>query len=130
MYIDILGRAPDSAGLANQLNSGLSLEAIRNNIMNSDEKRLRGYATGGSYPGGLAMVGESGPELINFNRPGQVYTSGQTSEILGGSLASEIQGLRDDLRAQSRSNAQLQSRTAKVLERWENDGIPETRVVA
>jgi hypothetical protein len=75
------------------------------------------------------LVGENGPELINFNRPGQVYTAGQTAEIMSGSsLAAEIQGLRADIRAQSRSNAQIQIRTAKVLERWEYSGLPDTRV--
>jgi hypothetical protein len=75
------------------------------------------------------MVGEQGAELINFNRPGQVYTAGQTAEILGGgSLAAEIQGLRTDIQAQSRSNAQIQIRTAKVLERWETNGLPDVRL--
>lgn len=34
---------------------------------------------------GWAMVGESGPELVNFDRPGRVYTAGQTEDILGAS---------------------------------------------
>lgn len=131
LYQEILGRSAESTGLSFWANSGLSIDQIRAGIMGSDEAKLRGYATGGYYPGGLAMVGEQGPEIINFNRPGQVYTAGQTAEIMSGNgLAAEIQGLRDDIRAQARANTQLQSRTAKVLERWENDGIPETRVVA
>lgn len=131
MYIDILGRAPDSGGLANWLSSGMSLEQIRAGIMNSEEKRIRGYATGGSYPGGLAMVGESGPELINFNRPGQVYTSAQTNSLLSGeTVVGEVRALRAENQAQSRAIVQLQSRLTKVFERWDNDGIPETRVVA
>jgi hypothetical protein len=77
----------------------------------------------------MAMVGEQGPELINFNRPGQVYTAGQTAEIMSGnSLAAEIQGLRDDIRAQARATTQIQIRTAKVLERWDGAGLPEARV--
>lgn len=130
LYQEILGRSAESAGLANWLTSGKSIDEIRQGIINSDEARLRGYASGGSYPGGLAMVGESGPELINFNRPGQVYSAGQTSEILNNGLTAEIQALREDLRAQSRSNAQIQSRTAKVLERWDGDGLPVARVEA
>ncbi|MFI3137458.1 MAG: hypothetical protein QX197_11860, partial [Methylococcaceae bacterium] len=43
------------------------------------------YVDGGDYAGGLALVGERGPELINFNQPGQVYTAPQTRSILGGS---------------------------------------------
>ncbi len=128
LYQEILGRSAESSGLSFWANSGLTIDQIRAGIMGSQEAKLRGYATGGSYPGGLAMVGESGPELINFNRPGQVYTAGQTSEILGNGLAAEIQGLREDVQAQSRANAQIQIRTAKVLERWESSGLPTTRV--
>ena len=129
MYQQILGRNAESAGLDSWNNSGLSIDQIREGIANSAEAKAKGYAVGGYYPGGLAMVGERGPELINFNRPGQVYTAGQTAELMSGSsLAAEIQGLRADIRAQSRSNAQIQIRTAKVLERWEYSGLPDTRV--
>jgi hypothetical protein len=129
LYQEILGRNAESAGLADWTTRGISIEEIRAGIMGSDEARARGYAVGGYYPGGLAMVGENGPELINFNRPGQVYTAGQTAEIMSGSsLAAEIQGLRADIRAQSRATAQIQVRTAKVLERWEYSGLPDTRV--
>ena len=129
LYQEILGRNAEAAGLADWTTRGISIEEIRAGIMGSDEARARGYAVGGYYPGGLAMVGENGPELINFNRPGQIYTATQTAELMSGSsLAAEIQGLRADIRAQSRSNAQIQIRTAKVLERWEYSGLPDTRV--
>jgi phage-related tail protein len=129
LYLEILGRNADAAGLADWTTRGISIEEIRAGIIGSQEAKARGYATGGAYPGGLAMVGEQGAELINFNRPGQIYTAGQTAEILGGgSLAAEIQGLRTDIQAQSRSNAQIQIRTAKVLERWETNGLPEVRL--
>jgi hypothetical protein len=131
LYQEILGRNAEEGGLNAWAGSGLSIDQIREGIMSSPEAQTRGYATGGYYPGGLAMVGENGPELINFNRPGQVYTAGQTSDIMSGnSLAAEIQALRADIQAQARSTAQINIRTAKVLERWESDGIPETRVTA
>lgn len=129
LYQEILGRSAESGGLNAWNGSGLSIDQIREGIMSSPE--ARGFATGGYYPGGLAMVGEQGPEMINFNRPGQVYTAGQTSEIMSGnSLAAEIQGLRADIQAQSRSNAQIQIRTTKVLERWDGSGLPTARVEA
>lgn len=40
------------------------------------------YAAGGNYPGGLALVGEKGPELINFNRGGHVFTAAETKKML------------------------------------------------
>lgn len=45
---------------------------------------LSTFADGGNYQGGVALVGETGPELINFANPGQVYTAAQTSAMLAG----------------------------------------------
>ncbi|MDU4960043.1 MAG: tape measure protein [Sporomusaceae bacterium] len=46
------------------------------------------YAAGGNYPGGLALVGEKGPELINFNRGGHVFTAAETKKIISQSADS------------------------------------------
>lgn len=129
LYQEILGRNAEAGGLNAWAGSGLSIDQIREGIQNSAEAQARGYATGGYYPGGLAMVGEQGPELINFNRPGQVYTANQTKDIMSGNgLAAEIQALRGDIQDTARSTAQINIRTAKVLERWEAGGLPSTRV--
>ena len=47
-----------------------------------------GFAKGGAYPGGLALVGEKGPELINFNSGGYVHTAAETSSLLRGGNSS------------------------------------------
>lgn len=45
---------------------------------------VRGYAVGTSYhPGGVAMVGEEGPELINLPRGTRVRTAQETKSMLG-----------------------------------------------
>lgn len=42
-----------------------------------------GFANGTmNAPGGLSIVGERGPELVNLPKGSQVYTAGQTSEML------------------------------------------------
>ncbi len=129
LYESILGRAADPQGLANWLASGLSIDGIRQGILGSDEAKLRGYASGGAYPGGLAMVGESGPELINFDRPGMVYTAAQTSSLLSaGAVVSELRSLRADSEAQARASVSLQARMNRLFERWDVDGIPSTRL--
>jgi hypothetical protein len=47
--------------------------------------RVRGYAVGTRYhPGGLAIVGEEGPELVNLPRGSQVYTTRETNDMLRG----------------------------------------------
>ncbi|WP_021171184.1 hypothetical protein SOV_35630 [Sporomusa ovata DSM 2662] len=40
------------------------------------------FALGGNYDGGLALVGERGPELINFNRGGRVYNAQDTQSMM------------------------------------------------
>lgn len=42
------------------------------------------FANGGLLPGGLALVGERGPELIAGGAGARVFTAGQTSRMLGG----------------------------------------------
>jgi hypothetical protein len=88
------------------------------------------FANGGYTPGGLAMVGEQGPELVNFSKPAQIYSSGDTQKLMGAEAASEIRALREENRAQSRSLVSLQARMTRLLERWDGDGLPEERVVS
>jgi hypothetical protein len=90
---------------------------------------LSAFANGGYYPGGLALVGEQGPELINFSNPGQVYTASQTANMLSNDnsellvdLIEEVQMLRAEVRADVSHNA----KTAKLLDRV----IPDGRAVA
>ena len=40
------------------------------------------FAAGGSYSGGVALVGEKGPELINFHRGGYVYNAQDTKRLM------------------------------------------------
>ena len=70
---------------------------------------IRTRAQGGYTPPGLTLVGEEGPELIDFKNPGMVYTSRQTSEILGNrEMVQELRALRAEvieLRVQARRTA-------------------------
>ncbi|WNM27556.1 phage tail tape measure protein [Demequina capsici] len=45
------------------------------------------YAKGGLAGTGWAVVGEQGPELVNFDKPGRVYTAGQTATALAGAVS-------------------------------------------
>lgn len=42
------------------------------------------FADGGLAAPGWAMVGEEGPELVNFSQPGRVYTADETRSMLTG----------------------------------------------
>ena len=43
---------------------------------------IPGFAAGGNYSGGVALVGENGPELINFHRGGYVYNAQDSKRLL------------------------------------------------
>ncbi len=83
------------------------------------------YAAGGYYPGGLALVGEQGPEIINFRQPGQIYNANQTMALLGGAqsqaeLVAEVRALRADvamLRRTTERGAAASEGTHSLLDR-------------
>lgn len=58
---------------------------------------IPGFANGtNSAPGGMALVGERGPELVNLPRGSQVKTAGETQRMLGGGVAT-VQVIGGDL---------------------------------
>jgi hypothetical protein len=71
-FLDILGAV---IGLGLQLGSiGAFGKTIQTNI---NKPKVPGYAGGTSFhPGGLAMVGERGPELVNLPRGSRVWPNG------------------------------------------------------
>ena len=67
---------------------GIALAGVAGTLAGSLFKKLVGaaaFAKGTmNAPGGMALVGEEGPELINLPARSQVYTASQTKNILGG----------------------------------------------
>jgi coenzyme F420-reducing hydrogenase delta subunit len=128
-YDEVLGRLPDAKGLEYWVKSSDSLEKIAEIIAASPEaKGLAAFANGGYYPGGMAMVGERGPELIDFSNPGMVYSNERLRSAMGGGdVATEIRGLREENRIQSRAMVSMQSRMTRMIERWDGDGLPNER---
>jgi hypothetical protein len=91
---------------------------------------IRTRASGGYTPPGLTLVGEKGPELVDFRVPGHVWTADETRKMLSGGgdgTASEVRALRDDIRAIGRALAKNTADTAKLMQRWDGDGMPEVR---
>lgn len=117
------------AALANSAGASITGAQVR---QWAADNNLPTFERGGYYGGGLALVGEDGPELINFKQPGMVYTADQTSTMMGGGVAlvDEVRALRGDNQAQARAMVQIQARLTKLMERWDANGLPETRAVA
>nr|WP_314582318.1 phage tail tape measure protein [uncultured Pseudomonas sp.] len=96
-YQNILGRAPDAAGLAywqqqvaagniSDLNAAIRAAAMANG-------QIPAFASGGQYLGGKALVGEQGPEIIDFAQPGYVYNARQTAGMLSEADLSRVVAL-------------------------------------
>ena len=71
-----------------------------------DVDPLPAYAKGGLHEGGWALVGEEGPELVNFSSPGRVYTAKETQSMLAGREQAP-EGALTALAGSSPSEAQL-----------------------
>jgi len=79
----------------------------------------------------LALVGEQGPELINFNQGGQVYTASQTRSLRSGTADNEspslIRALIQEvanLRLEARASAVNTGKMARLQDKWDADGMP------
>jgi len=62
---------------------GIALAALGSAIQSTTSRQR--FAVGTRYaPGGMALVGERGPEMINLPRGSQVIPAAQTSQMMGG----------------------------------------------
>lgn len=91
----------------NRLQSVLSM-------LDSVEGSIPGFAggTGGFSYSGLAVVGEKGPELVNFGAPAQVFSNGQSSAMFDGGSAEEIREYREQ---SAKETAYLGQQLEKVV---------------
>lgn len=87
------------------------------------------FAAGGTHKGGFRMVGENGPE-VEYTGPSQIINNQNAKAMFDNSdMVAEIASLRNDLRAANTAIAQNTNRQARLLERWDGDGMPAVRTV-
>lgn len=79
----LIGKGNDVTNAMNSITSATT------GTMQAANSNMPRYATGTrSAKGGLALVGENGPELINLRGGERIYTNGQTRSMLGGETIS------------------------------------------
>lgn len=106
---------------------------------------IKAFAGGGLALPGWAVVGEEGPELVNFSQPGRVYTAADTAALFrsatpratpvesGGSreearaLRQEVYELRRDMNILLNEIAKYGRRTSDAVEAWDAEGMPGVR---
>ncbi|MBX4884045.1 hypothetical protein HJA90_10665 [Rhizobium bangladeshense] len=75
---------------------------------------VRGYASGTDFaPGGVAMVGEDGPELVNLPRGSQVIPTSRTKALLSGPQSPANVNVRFNVINNSGSTVKTQRRDTK-----------------
>ena len=82
------------------------------------------FASGGSFGGGLRLVGENGPEL-EVTGPSRIYSNAQTRSMLSGGsdeLLTEVRALRDE-------NAHLRSVIETRLSKIESNTLATSKAV-
>jgi hypothetical protein len=117
----------DIAGLRASFDAALAAEAA---ALSASGVNVPGFASGGDFGGGARVVGERGPEL-EFTGPSRIVDSSSFAKMLDmGELLAEMRALRNDLQAGQVTIAKNTGKTARQLERWDLQGLPEERVFA
>lgn len=75
-------------GIAKAYNNAASALGLKTRI--TTEAKIPKFAKGGLAKKGWALVGEEGPELVNFSAPGRVYTAAETRAVLGDAPSGEF----------------------------------------
>ena len=150
-YQSILGRAPAPAGREFWTNAfgdtidrtelaqflqGAQPELAAISSGTQDEwlhsMGVPGYATGGIHEGGWRIVGENGPE-IEYTPPSRIFSNSQSRGMMSAAnddTANEIKNLRAELQAIGLALAKNTGEAAKILRKFDGDGMPAERVVA
>ena len=67
--------------------NGIRYQDFGGTIVSNTPSSLIQFRAKGGYASGWNIVGEKGPELVNFSSPGRVYTAEQTRAALSGNAA-------------------------------------------
>ncbi|MFY0682621.1 MAG: phage tail tape measure protein [Thalassovita sp.] len=95
------------------------------------------FARGGDHLGGIRLVGENGPEL-EATGPARIYNARQTQQMLGAgdqsgvvreliALRQEVAAMREQDRAIGRRQISEADKQSRLLNRFENLGMPKER---
>ena len=141
-----------NAALAELQGQSATLEEIEKQIADlkplldaaGQKAGVKAFARGGLAMPGWAVVGEEGPELVNFSQPGRVYTAADTAALFrsatpraadtdSGSdaevkaLRQEVYQLRRDMLISMSEIARFSRRTSDMIEAWDKEGMPGVR---
>ena len=89
--------------------------------------KIRGYDSGGYHPGGMRIVGESGPE-IEWTGSSRIFNNSDSKGLVSnGEVVQAIRELRDDLVELGVQGLIINGKTAKAITKWDGIGLPGTQ---
>ncbi|MFN3987578.1 MAG: tape measure protein [Rhodocyclaceae bacterium] len=121
-------------GLSNFSRQQAEAMAAALSAMSEDEREeylrtrsVPGFANGGGFGGGWRVVGEHGPEL-EYTGPSTIFNRAQAQGLIDvAAIVQELAALRDDMRAAMSSLIMKSHITARTLQQWTDEGMPEVR---
>lgn len=139
-----------NAALAELQGQSATLEEIEKQIADlkplldaaGQKAGVKAFARGGLAMPGWAVVGEEGPELVNFSQPGRIYTAADTAALFRSAtpratdtgsreeikaLWQDIYQLRRDMLISMSEIARFSRRTSDMVEAWDAEGMPGVR---
>ena len=135
-----------NAALAELQGQSATLEEIEKQIAElrplldaaGDKAGVKAFARGGLAMPGWSLVGEEGPELVNFSQPGRVYTAADTAALFrsatprgtsgeSGGSREEVYELRRDMNILLNEVAKYGRRVSDLVELWDKEGMPGVR---
>ena len=135
-----------NAALAELQGQSATLEEIEKQIAElrplldaaGDKAGVKAFARGGLAMPGWAVVGEEGPELVNFSQPERVYTAADTAALFrsatprgtsgeSGGSREEVYELRRDMNILLNEVAKYGRRVSDLVELWDKEGMPGVR---
>lgn len=98
-----------------------SLQQTREVLASQHGITIPTFAAGGVHAGGLAKVGEQGPELV-YMPPARVINAGDTRSMLGGNeeLVREVRQLRKAVEAQDKHQDKMATQLKKLADMTES----------
>ena len=88
VYRSLIGeRATDIASALGFTTKDVEEDLKRNGFRLDKGRVVPAYARGGYHAGGWALVGEEGPEFVQFERPARIYNTRETQAMMRGGNA-------------------------------------------
>lgn len=79
-----------AGGIGNIGGGGRTFSTGRSFSSAFSSRGLSKFASGGVAPTGMTLVGENGPELLQFNASHRIYNASQTRKMLGGNQGNNV----------------------------------------